>query len=122
MYIHTHTHTHTHHITCSEFPKPGTVNVVILLARDEDARFPQFKLRIQSPIESFASALPTSRGSKQVALLAAVVAYLANCDEKDKEAIINADGVISEILKGLQPSDLPEWTLAWFLCGKPIST
>ena len=100
------------------FPKPGTVIVNVLLARDEDSRFPQFKLKVQSPLESLASVLPSTRGPRQVALLAAAVAYLANCDENDKEATMNADEAINEILKALQPADLPEWQLAWFLCGK----
>ena len=100
------------------FPKPGVVNVSILLARDEDTRFPQFKIKVQSAIESLASSLPTTKGSKQVALLAAAVAYLANSDENDREAVSNADEVISDILKGLQPADLPDWTLAWLLCGE----
>ena len=109
---------HHHKHGCPVFPKPGTVTVTVLLARDEDVRFPQFKLKIKSPIESLVSALPVSRGSKQVALLAAALAYLANCDENDKEATSTADRVLCEILKAIQPADLPEWTLAWLLCGK----
>ena len=100
------------------FPKPGIVNVTVLLARDEDPRFPRFQLKVQSPIEALASSLPSSRGSRQVAMLAAAVSYLANSDEKDREATMNADETISEILKAIQPADLPEWILAWLLCGK----
>ena len=94
------------------------MNVSVLLARDEDSRFPQFKLKIQSPIESLARTLPSTTGQKQVARLAAVIAYLANCSENDSEATQDADEVIGEIFKGLQPADLPEWTLGWFLCGE----
>ena len=100
------------------FPKPGIVNITVLLARNEDSCFPQFQLKVQSPIEALASSLPTKRGSSQVAMLAAAVAYLANCDDKDREATMNADQVISEILKDIQPADLPEWILAWLLCGE----
>jgi hypothetical protein len=110
---------HTHVYTSSTvFPKPGVVDITVLLARNEDSCFPQFQLKVQSPIEALSSSLPTSRGSKQVAMLAAAVAYLANCDEKDREATMNADEVISEILKDIQPADLPEWILAWLLCGE----
>ena len=116
LYI-THTHTYVSQ-TPAVFPKPGTVIVNVLLARDEDSRFPQFKLKVQSPIESLVSVLPSSRGPRQVALLAATVAYLANCDENDEEATMNADEAISEILKALHPADLPDWRLAWILCGK----
>ena len=117
----THMHTHTHIHTCTSstvFPKPGIVNITVLLARNEDSCFPRFQLKVQSPIEALASSLPTHRGPRQVAMLAAAVAYLVNCDEKDKEATMNADKVISEILKDIQPADLPEWILAWLLCGE----
>lgn len=114
-----HMHTHIHTCTSSTvFPKPGIVNITVLLARNEDSCFPRFQLKVQSPIEALASSLPTCRGSRQVAMLAAAVAYLANCDEKDKEATMNADEVISGILKDIQPADLPEWILAWLLCGE----
>lgn len=102
----------------TEFPKPGIVNITVLLARNEDLCFPRFQLKVQSPIEALASSLPTCRGSRQVAMLAAAVAYLVNCDDKDKEATENADQVISEIVKEIQPADLPEWILAWLLCGE----
>ena len=99
-------------------PKPGIVNITVLLARNEDSLFPRFQLKVQSPIEALAGSLPTRRGSRQVAMLAAAVTYLANCDDKDREATMNADQVISEILKDIQPADLPEWILAWLLCGE----
>ena len=100
------------------FHKPGIVNVTVLLARNEDSCFPRFQLKVQSPIESLYGSLPMSRGSRQVAMLAAAVTYLANSDDKDKEATTNADQVISEILKDIHPADLPEWILAWLLCGE----
>lgn len=116
--LHTYTHTHIMCTPSTVFPKPGIVNVTVLLARNEDSCFPQFQLKVQSPIEALASSLPTKRGSSQVAMLAAAVAYLANCDDKDREATMNADQVISEIFKDIQPADLPEWILAWLLCGE----
>ena len=94
------------------------MNITVLMARSEDSSFPRFQLKIQSHIEALANSLPRSRGPRQVARLAAAVAYLANCDENDREATMKADETISEILKDTHPADLSEWILAWLLCGK----
>lgn len=104
-------------INCTEFTKAGVVDVVVHLSREESHLFPKFKVHIQSPLEAIFKSAPTSSGSKQVALLAAAIAYITHCDEKDKDVSAQADVILCDILKQVHHSEISDWCLGSLLAG-----
>ena len=108
----------TSKIYCTEFSKTGEVDVVVHLSREESHLFPKFKVYIQSPLEAIFKSVPASPGSKQVALLAAAVAYITHCDEKDKDASAQADVILCDILKLVHHSEISDWCLSSLLAGE----
>ena len=99
----------------TEFAQPGVVHVGVQLARSDSPLFPKFRIRVRSPLESILDVVPHTHASapSSTALLAAVVAYLGHCDDKELEELdMKMDGTLVNILRSALPH-VADWKLSY---------
>ena len=108
----------------TEFAQPGVVHVGVQLARLDSPLFPKFRIRVRNPLESILDVVPHTHANapSSTALLAAVVAYLGHCDDKELEELdMKMDGTLVNILRSALPH-VADWKLSYFLSGGLLSS
>jgi len=107
------------------------VGVSVHLMREQNL-FPRFSLQVLSPLEAMFSVLSKKKGGEgeeeepgsgnkegvhSLAVLASMLAFLANSD-KDRDEVERMDELVCRAVQAVPPAQLSDWHLGPLLSGE----